>query len=131
MTELEQAKLATDLLNALSPMFIYVFISGVVFGVFFFGRIIDSIDRLGYRLRKPRRIRFRNMNGRTERGDNFEYLYLYKGDYYTSQQRDFLLNQTSKQINSSFPLATLTYIVITTALIYLLVKTILKNLGIL
>lgn len=131
MTELEQAKLATDLLNALSPMFIYVFISGVVFGVFFFGRLIDAIDRLGHRLRKPRRIRFRNMNGRTERADNFEYLYLYKGDYYTSQQRDFLLNQKSKQIRPLFPLATLTYIGITTALIYLLVKTILKNLGIL
>ncbi|MGQ4614234.1 hypothetical protein ACUIJ1_15515 [Acinetobacter junii] len=96
MTELEQAKLATDLLNALSPMFIYVFISGVVFGVFFFGRLIDAIDRLGYRLRRPKRIRFRNLNGRHERGDSYQYLYLFKGEYYTLEQRDFLLNERLK-----------------------------------
>lgn len=80
MTELEQTKLATDLLNALSPMFIYVFISGVVFGVFFFGRLIDSIDRLGQRLRRPKRIKA--VRDFKEHGD-FEYLYLFNGRYYS------------------------------------------------
>ncbi|KXZ67575.1 hypothetical protein AVENLUH5627_02104 [Acinetobacter venetianus] len=79
MNQLEQAKIATDLLNALSPMFIYVFMSGVVFGVFFFGRLVDSIDRLGVRLRRPKRIKAARDFG--ENGD-FEYLYLFKGRYY-------------------------------------------------
>ncbi|MBO3656710.1 hypothetical protein [Acinetobacter haemolyticus] len=93
MTELEHAQIVTDLLNALSPMFIASFIFGIVTGVFFFGRLIDSIDRLGERLRRPKRIRFRNMNGRHERGDNFEYLYLFNGEYYTLEQRNFLVEQ--------------------------------------
>ncbi|MQZ29580.1 hypothetical protein F4U02_00945 [Acinetobacter haemolyticus] len=79
MTELEHAKIFTDLLNALSPMFIASFIFGIVTGVFFFGRLVDSIDRLGSRLRRPNRIKAARDFG--EHGD-FEYLYLFKGRYY-------------------------------------------------
>lgn len=93
MTELEQAKIATDLLNALSPMFIFVFMSGLVFGVFFFGRVVESLDRLSVRFRKPKRIKFGNLNGRHERKDNFEYLYLFRNEYYTLDQYQFLKRQ--------------------------------------
>lgn len=80
MTELEQAKIATDLLNALSPMFIFVFITGAVCGVFFFGRLVESLDRLGTRLRRPKRIKA--VRDFKEHGD-FEYLYLFQGRYYS------------------------------------------------
>lgn len=79
MTELEHAKIVTDLLNSLSPAFIAVFILGLFTGVFFFGRLIDSIDRLGERLRRPKRIKAVRDYG--EHGD-FEYLYLFNGRYY-------------------------------------------------
>ncbi|AZN69123.1 hypothetical protein DX910_13585 [Acinetobacter haemolyticus] len=93
MTELEHAQIVTELLKSFNPVFIGVFLLGLLSGVFFFGRLIDSIDRLGERLRRPKRIRFRNMNGRHERGDNFEYLYLFNGEYYTLEQRNFLVEQ--------------------------------------
>lgn len=93
MTELEHAQIVTELLKSFNPVFTGVFLLGLLSGVFFFGRLIDSIDRLGERLRRPKRIRFRNMNGRHERGDNFEYLYLFNGEYYTLEQRNFLVEQ--------------------------------------
>lgn len=93
MTELEHAQIVTELLKSFNPVFMGVFLLGLLSGVFFFGRLIDSIDRLGERLRRPKRIRFRNMNGRHERGDDYEYLYLFKGEYYTLEQRNFLVKQ--------------------------------------
>ncbi|ENX04613.1 hypothetical protein [Acinetobacter courvalinii] len=93
MTELEHAQIVTELLKSFNPLFSGVFLLGLFTGVFLFGRLIDSIDRLGERLRRPNRIRFRNMNGRQERGDNFEYLYLFRGEYYTLEQRNFLVEQ--------------------------------------
>ncbi|MDA3451974.1 hypothetical protein MKL33_15010 [Acinetobacter sp. AOR43_HL] len=100
MTELENARIVTELLNSLSPLFIAVFILGLLTGVFFFGRLIDSIDRLGERLRRPKRIRFRNMNGRHERGDSFEYLYLFKGEYFTLEQQQFLKRQALQRLRN-------------------------------
>lgn len=100
MTELENARIVTELLNSLSPLFIAVFILGLLTGVFFFGRFIDSIDRLGERLRRPKRIRFRNMNGRHERGDSFEYLYLFKGEYFTLEQQQFLKRQALQRLRN-------------------------------
>lgn len=93
MTELEHAQIVTELLKSFNPVFIGIFLLGLLTGVFFFGRLIDSIDRLGERLRRPKRICFRNMNGRQERGDNSQYLYLFKGEYYTLEQRNFLVEQ--------------------------------------
>ncbi|MBJ8499139.1 hypothetical protein [Acinetobacter oleivorans] len=100
MTELENARIVTELLNSLSPLFIAAFILGLLTGVFFFGRLIDSIDRLGERLRRPKRIRFRNMNGRHERGDSFEYLYLFKGEYFTLEQQQFLKRQALQRLRN-------------------------------
>lgn len=100
MTDLEHARIVTELLNSLSPLFIAVFILGLLTGVFFFGRLIDSIDRLGERLRRPKRIRFRNLNGRHERGDNFEYLYLFKGEYFTLEQQQFLKRQALQRFRN-------------------------------
>lgn len=129
MNQLEQAKIATDLLNALSPMFIYVFMSGVVFGVFFFGRLVDSIDRLSIRFRRPKRIRFRNLNGRHERKDNFEYLYLFEGEYYTLEQRDFLVKERLKDIKKFSPLYVLPVVLFTFFIISILYWSIKLNKG--
>ncbi|WP_023269820.1 hypothetical protein [Acinetobacter gyllenbergii] len=80
MTDLEKAKFVTDLLNGLSPLFIAAFLFGILVGVFFFGRIVDVIDRLGSRLRRPKRIKA--VRDFKEHGD-FEYLYLFQGRYYS------------------------------------------------
>lgn len=76
-----------------------------LWGGVFLGLIISRFfktlfDFAAHRFERPRRIRFRNMNGRTERKDNFEYLYLFKGEYYTLEQRDFLLKERLKNIKS-------------------------------
>lgn len=76
-----------------------------LWGGVFLGLIISRFfktlfDFAAHRFERPRRIRFRNMNGRHERKDDFEYLYLYKGEYYTLEQRDFLLKERLKNIKS-------------------------------
>lgn len=80
MTQLEQAQIATEFLNAISPMFVAVFILGLLTGVFFFGRLIHSLDRLSVRFRRPKRIKA--VRDFKEHGD-FEYLYLFQGRYYS------------------------------------------------
>lgn len=73
---------------------------GIILGLLLSGSLKNILNFLANRIQQPRRIRFRNMNGRTERKDNFEYLYLFKGEYYTLEQRDFLLKERLKNIKS-------------------------------
>jgi hypothetical protein len=88
MTEIEQAQIATNFLNAISPVLIAVFLLGLLVGVFFFGRVVESIDRLGHRFRRQRRIKFAT-------GATFEYLYLFKGRYYKHSEYQQVLKDNS------------------------------------
>lgn len=90
MTEIEKAQLASDLLNGLSPLMTGCFLLGLIVGVFFFSRLAQTIDRLGYRLRNPRRIKRACDFG--NHGD-FEYLYLFKGKYYSLGEFQILKNE--------------------------------------
>lgn len=77
ISQAEQLKLINELIISLNPIFIGIFILGVITGVFFFSNLVQSLDRLSYRFRRPRRIKRSAENG------NFEYLYLFKGKYYS------------------------------------------------
>lgn len=80
MNEFEKAQLASELLNGIAPLFTGSFLLGLLVGVFFFGRLVDSIDRLGERLRRPKRIK---RAGDFNQFGDFEYLYLFQGKYYS------------------------------------------------
>jgi hypothetical protein len=56
---------------------------GIILGLLLSGSLKNILNISCISFQRPKRIRFRNMNGRTERKDNFEYLYLFKGEYYT------------------------------------------------
>ena len=71
---------------------------GVILGLILGGVFKTLKSFLDLHIQRPRRIRFRNLNGRHERKDNFEYLYLYKNEYYTLEQRDFLIKERLKNI---------------------------------
>ncbi len=71
---------------------------GVILGLILGGVFKTLTSFLDSHAQRPRRIRFRNLNGRHERKDNFEYLYLYKNEYYTLEQRDFLIKERVKNI---------------------------------
>lgn len=83
--------------NALNDFYLW---GGVFLGLVISGFFKTLLNFASHRFQRPSRIRFRNMNGRQERKDNFEYLYLYKGEYYTLEQRDFLLKERLKNIKS-------------------------------
>ena len=78
--------------------------AGLILGLVISGFFKTLLNFASHRFERPRRIRFRNMNGRHERNDNFEYLYLYKNDYYTLEQRDFLVQERLKHLRSISPL---------------------------
>ena len=80
ISQAEWLKLINELLGGLTPIFIAVFIVGIITGVFFFSDLVNRLDRLSYRFRRPRRIKRSVDFG--ENGD-FEYLYLFKGKYYS------------------------------------------------
>lgn len=67
MTTDQKAQLATELLNAFTPSLIASFIFGLIVGVFFFSNLMTRLDRLSELYRRPKRIRFANLNGRIER----------------------------------------------------------------
>ena len=69
---------------------------GVILGLILGGVFKTLSNIIANRFERPRRIRFGNLNGRHERKDNFEYLYLYNGSYYTLEQRDFLIKEKMK-----------------------------------
>lgn len=85
-----QDQFVIELLNGLNPVFIAVFILGIMTGVFFFSDLMTRLDRLSRLYSRPSRIKFGNLNGRLERKNDFEYLYFYQGRYYTSDQYQFL-----------------------------------------
>lgn len=74
--------------------------SGIILGLILGGVFKTVTNLIANRFERPRRIKFRHLQGREERKDNVEYLYLYRGDYYTLEQRDFLQKQRLKNIKS-------------------------------
>lgn len=77
MNDLQQAQVAIDLLTQLNPLFLAVFIFGLITGVFFFSDFVHRLDRLSERFRMPRRIKaFDEIN------QMYVYLYRFKGQYY-------------------------------------------------
>jgi len=83
--------------NALNDFYLW---GGVLLGLFISGFFKSLLNFASHRFQRPTRIRFRNMNGRHERGDDFEYLYLFRGEYYTFDQKDFLQKERLKNIKS-------------------------------
>ncbi|MBJ9905338.1 hypothetical protein [Acinetobacter bereziniae] len=76
-SEFEQLKFIQQLLSDLNPLFIAIFIFGIITGVFFFTDLVNRLDRLSYRFRVPRRIKaFDEIN------QMYVYLYRFKGKYY-------------------------------------------------
>jgi len=98
MNELQQAQLASQLLNGLAPLFTGSFLLGLLVGVFFFARLVDSIDRLGERLRRPKRIK---RAGDFNEFGNFEYLYLFQGKYYSLGEYEDLKKKARENKGSS------------------------------
>lgn len=82
-TQIDQTRLLTELLTALNPAFIAIFILGLVTGVFFFSNLVNRLEMLSERFRRPRRIKRSADFG--VHGD-FEYLYLFRGRYYSKGQ---------------------------------------------
>lgn len=80
-----------------NDMYLWV---GIILGLIFSGITKTVLSILSAHYQRPRRIRFRNLNGRIESKTDFEYLYLFKGEYYTSEQRDFLIKERLKNIKS-------------------------------
>ncbi|NUF65007.1 hypothetical protein HUN33_18360 [Acinetobacter bereziniae] len=96
-SEFEQLKLIQQLLSDLNPIFISIFIMGIITGVFFFTDLVNRLDRLSYRFRRPRRIKRSADFG--EHGD-FEYLYLFKGRYYSlGEYQDLRAKARNKFLN--------------------------------
>lgn len=93
-----QEQFVIELLNALNPAFIAVFILGIITGVFFFSDLMTRLDRLSELYRRPKRIKFGDLNGRVERKDDFEYLYFYRGRYYTNEQYQFLKREQRSRL---------------------------------
>lgn len=77
ISESEHLKLVTELLIAINPILFGVFILGILFGVLLFGNLMDRLTKLNDRFRRPRRIKHSLQNG------DFEYLYLFRGRYYS------------------------------------------------
>lgn len=98
MTTDQKAQLATELLNAFTPSLIASFIFGLIVGVFFFSNLMTRLDRLSELYRRPKRIRFANLNGQIERNSDFEYLYFYQGRYYTNDQYQFLKREQKSRL---------------------------------
>lgn len=73
---------------------------GVILGFILAGTFKTVSNLIANRFERPRRIKFRHLQGREERKDNVEYLYLYRGEYYTLEQRDFLKKEHLKNIKS-------------------------------
>lgn len=97
-----QDQFVIELLNGLNPVFIAVFILGIMTGVFFFSDLMTRLDRLSRLYSRPSRIKFGNLNGRLERKNDFEYLYFYQGRYYTSDQYQFLKREQKSRIKQGF-----------------------------
>lgn len=93
-----QDQFVIELLKALNSAFIVVFIFGIMTGVFFFSDSMTRLHRLSDLYRRPKRIKFANLNGRQERKDDFEYLYFYQGRYYTNDQYQFLKREQKSRL---------------------------------
>lgn len=92
--------MATDLYTQCAPLFAFAndvsVWGGTLLGLAISGVLSKALNFFNYY--PPRRIKYRNLNGREERKDNFEYLYLFKGSYYTLEQRDFLRKEQLKKL---------------------------------
>ena len=74
------------------------FYGGLFLGLLIAG-FFKSLMSFFYReVQGPRKIRYRMLQGKVEKKTDFEYLYLFKGEYYTLEQRDFLIKERLKDI---------------------------------
>jgi len=74
------------------------FYGGLFLGLLIAG-FFKSLMSFFYReVQRPRKIRYRMLQGKADKKTDFEYLYLFKGEYYTLEQRDFLIKQRLKDI---------------------------------
>ncbi|MBJ9909524.1 hypothetical protein [Acinetobacter bereziniae] len=80
-SEFEQLKFIQQLLSDLMPMFIAIFLFGIITGVFFFADLINRLDRLSSRLRYSRRITVHD-----QINDVYCYVYRFKGKYYSESE---------------------------------------------
>jgi hypothetical protein len=82
------------------------FYGGLLLGLLIAGFFKTLMSFFNSHVQRPRRIRFGNLNGRVERKDDFEYLYLFKNEYYTLEQRDFLVKERLKKFKQmKYPLS--------------------------
>ncbi|WP_215895656.1 hypothetical protein [Acinetobacter bereziniae] len=79
------------------------FYGGLILGLLTAGFFKTVKSFLDHQVQRPRRIKYRMLQGKTEKKTDFEYLYLFKGDYYTLEQRDFLIKQRLKDIKQFKP----------------------------
>ena len=81
ISQAENIKLLNDLLICMNPIFICIFIFGIVTGVFFFSDLVNRLDRLSQRFRCPRRIIVHD-----QINDVYCYVYRFKGKYYSEDE---------------------------------------------
>lgn len=76
------------------------FIGWTAFAIGFIvsGFIKTLINQISHGFSRPTRIKFASLQGRTDKKTDFEYLYLFKGSYYTLEQKDFLIKERMKNI---------------------------------
>lgn len=76
-SEFEQLKFIQQLVHDLMPLFVAIFIFGIITGVFFFSDLINRIDHSAHRFSAPKRIKaFDEIN------QMYVHLYRFKGKYY-------------------------------------------------
>ena len=79
--ETVQTQYLTELLTALNPLFMAIFLFGIFTGVFLFSGLMNRIDRLSIIFRQPKRIKaFDQINRR------YFILYRFRGKYYGSEE---------------------------------------------
>ncbi|RZG71454.1 hypothetical protein [Acinetobacter sp. WCHAc060025] len=81
ISQSENLKLLNDLLSGMTPIFIGIFILGLITGVFFFSDLVNRLDRLSQRFRCPRRIIVHD-----QINDVYCYVYRFKGKYYSEHE---------------------------------------------
>ena len=71
--------------------------AGVILGLIISRFLKHFLNVLTHRFERPRRIKFTYLND-SEKQDKAQYLYLYKGSYYTLEHRDFLQKERLKKL---------------------------------
>lgn len=73
---------------------------GIILGLVISGILKTVLNFLADRFERPQIIKFGNLNGKLEKGTDFENLYFFSGYYYTQDQHEFLVKERMKDIRS-------------------------------